>query len=64
MPLHITEKDMTPSKKLHDFLTSMLEWETTLDKQKKSEDYKNNSEVRSNILHEKKEELLYIFTNF
>lgn len=64
MPLHITEKDMTPSKKLHDFLTSMLEWETTLDKQKKSEDYKNNSEVRSNILHEKKEELLYIFTKF
>ncbi|WP_201205658.1 hypothetical protein [Pseudomonas sp. S37] len=54
---------MNPSKKLHEFLTSMLEWETTLDKQKKTKDYKNNSEVRSNILQKKGEELLHIFKN-
>lgn len=41
----------------------MLEWETTLDKQKKTEDYRNNSEVRSNILQKKRDELLHIFTN-
>ena len=41
----------------------MLEWETTLDKLKKTDEYNNSSETRNNILQTKKTELLEIFTN-
>lgn len=54
---------MTPSERLQHFITSMLEWETTLDKLKKTDEYNNNPETRSNILQSKRHEPLEIFTN-
>lgn len=41
----------------------MLEWETTLDKLKKTDEYNSNSETRNNILQTKKIELFEIFTS-
>ncbi|WP_367393595.1 NTF2 fold immunity protein [Pseudomonas sp. X4] len=54
---------MTPTEKLQQFITSMLEWETTLDKLKKTKEYNDDPEVRNNILQSKRSELFEIFTN-
>ncbi|HDS0947933.1 TPA: hypothetical protein QDZ34_001097 [Stenotrophomonas maltophilia] len=48
---------------LKKFISAMLEWETTLGKQKKTTDYRENRELRCNILASKGNELLDIFTN-
>ncbi|MBF8706657.1 hypothetical protein IR016_07660 [Pseudomonas putida] len=44
---------MAPTEKIQQFITSMLEWETTLDKLKKTKEYNDAPEVRNKYCNTK-----------